>query len=61
MLGKYCQDNITTKFRLHTRFKRLIKLKYLFSLYFYTLCVIQNGDIERNHGPKSSFPSAMSI
>ena len=37
--------NIMAKFRLHTRINFLIKLNYLFSLYLYTLCIIQNGNI----------------
>ena len=53
--------NMTVKFRLHTRINSLIQLNYLCSLYFYTLCSIQSGDIEFNPSPTSSLWSDLSI
>ena len=53
--------NITAKFRFHTRINFLIQLNYLFSLYLYSLCIIQNVNIELNPSTKSSFLSVLPI
>ena len=58
--------NIIAEFRLHTNsilysINFFIQLNYLFSLYLYTLYIIQSGDIELNPGPKSSLSSGPSI
>ena len=53
--------NILAKFRLHTKINFLIQLNYLFSLNFYTLRIIQIGDIELNPGTKTSLSSGLSI
>ena len=63
--------NIIAEFRLHTNYLHtnsiiysinfFIQLNYLFSLYLYTLYIIQSGDIELNPGSKSSLLSGLSI